>query len=199
MAEQQRVPLPGSDKQPVVDAEPIGDPHPEERLEVTVEVRPRPGHDLAARVDGLAAGTAALGREAFAERFGADAPDVGRVEAFARANGLAVVHTSRARRSVVLSGSVGRLSAAFGVSLAAYAHPDGGTFRGRRGPVYVPSDLADVIQGVFGLDDRPAARPRPWSAPRRRRRPRTDLTAAGAALHAGPGQRRPSAVRRSGR
>jgi kumamolisin len=59
----------------------------------------------------------------------------------------------------VLSGTAAKFGAAFGVQLADYAHPDGGSYRGRQGPIYIPSDLADIVQGVFGLDDRPAARP----------------------------------------
>jgi len=39
MAEQNRVPLAGSDKLPVADAEQVGELHPDERLEVTVRVR----------------------------------------------------------------------------------------------------------------------------------------------------------------
>ena len=160
MAEQQRVPLPGSDKQPVRGAEPLGDLHPTERLEVTLQLRPRDAHELAARVDGLAARRPdILSREEFGQRFGADRADLAAVEAFARDNGLVVVDASASTRTVVLSGTVAQLSAVFGVSLAAYAHPDGGTFRGRQGPIYVPPALANVVQGVFGLDDRPAARP----------------------------------------
>ena len=30
-------------------------------------------------------------------------------------------------------------------------------FRGRAGPVYLPAELAEVVEGVFGLDDRPQA------------------------------------------
>jgi kumamolisin len=43
--------------------------------------------------------------------------------------------------------------------LAAFEHPGGGTYRGRRGPIYIPTELANIVQGVFGLDDRPAAKP----------------------------------------
>jgi kumamolisin len=60
---------------------------------------------------------------------------------------------------VVLAGTAANIIAAFGVSLVAYAHPRGGSFRGRQGPIYVPSDVAAVVEGVFGLDNRPAARP----------------------------------------
>jgi len=163
VAEQNRVPLPGSDKQPVAGAEELGEAHPDERLEVTVRVRRRAEQDLAAQINLLAStlpeAREHLTREAYAERHGADPADIARVEAFARANGLSVVETSAARHSVVLSGTVAAVSAAFGVKLAQYGHPDGGTFRGRQGPIYIPAELSGIVQGVFGLDDRPAARP----------------------------------------
>jgi kumamolisin len=158
-----RVPLRGSEKQPVADAEPIAELHPDERIEVTVQLRSRAEWQLAALIDEIAARPVDqrvhLTREAFAERYGADPADVARVEAFAQANTLTVVETSIARRSCVLAGTVGSASAAFGVTLRLYNHPDAGTFRGRQGPIYIPSDLDGIVQGVFGLDDRPAARP----------------------------------------
>jgi kumamolisin len=59
---------------------------------------------------------------------------------------------------VVLSGTIAALSEAFGVSLENYEHPEG-AFRGRTGPIYLPADLAQIVQGVFGFDNRPQARP----------------------------------------
>jgi kumamolisin len=47
---------------------------------------------------------------------------------------------------------------AFGVELQRYDSPQG-SYRGRTGPVHVPSALADIVTGVLGLDDRPQARP----------------------------------------
>jgi kumamolisin len=158
-----RVALPGSEKRPVAEAEQLGAVHPEERVEVTIRVRSRGGSSLTEHLQRVAGQPASarqhLSREAFAEQFGADPADLARVEAFARANNLAVVSTSAARRSVVLGGTASQLGAAFGVQLETFAHPDGGSFRGRQGAIYVSSDLADVVEGVFGLDDRPVARP----------------------------------------
>src|SRR5437899_6538353 len=106
MAQQNRVPLPGSEKLPVGGADEVGEVHPDERLEVTVRVRRRGDADLSAQL-GLLASTPPearenLSREAYAERHGADPADIAKVEAFARANGLSVVETSAARQSVVL-------------------------------------------------------------------------------------------------
>jgi len=163
MAHANLVPVPGTEKHPVALAESLGDVHPEERIEVTVRVRARVDTQLAARVSDLASqpvhAREHLSREAFAAQFGADPADLARVAAFAQQHGLAVVDSSSARRSVVLSGPVAAMRTAFGVDLKLFAHPGGGTFRGREGAVYVPPELADVVVGVFGLDDRPAAGP----------------------------------------
>src|SRR5262249_33490677 len=56
------------------------------------------------------------------------------------------------------SGAVASFEAAFGVRLEQYQYA-AGSYRGRTGPVHVPADLADVVEGVFGLDDRPQAVP----------------------------------------
>jgi len=163
MAEQNRVAIPGSEKRPVANAERIGAVHPDERVEVTVRLRSRAEQDLTDRVRQLGAQAPEarqhLSREEYAQRFGADPAAIARVEAFARANGLSVVGTSAARQSVILAGTASQCTAAFGVELASYSHPDGGTYRGREGAIYIPADLANDVQGVFGLDDRPVARP----------------------------------------
>ena len=63
------------------------------------------------------------------------------------------------RRSVWLSGTVATMSTAFGVTLQEYSLPRGGSHRGRTGEILIPANLAGIIVGVFGLDNRPHARP----------------------------------------
>ncbi len=54
------------------------------------------------------------------------------------------------------AGPSAAVSEAFGVELRRFRL--GSTvFRGRVGPVLLPAALAEVIEGVFGLDDRPQA------------------------------------------
>ena len=162
MSQHNRVALQGSERRAVAGAESIGPPNPDERVEVTVWLRSKAGQALNEHVHSLVRAPGQqqpLSREGFAEQFGASAEDLARVEEFARQHGLAVVETSAARRSVVLSGRVSQLSNAFGVGLELMAHPDGGSFRGRVGPILIPAQLQDVIEGVFGLDDRPQAQP----------------------------------------
>ncbi len=99
-----------------------------------------------------------MSREDYADRFGASQADLDRVAEFAKSYGIAVVDTDRARRSVFLSGTVGQFAKAFGTAIEHYEY-DCATYRGRVGELSVPSDIADLVEGVFGIDDRPAARP----------------------------------------
>jgi kumamolisin len=83
---------------------------------------------------------------------------VRRVEDFAHQSGLDVVDAHPVRRTVVLSGPVSALERAFGTKLSRY-DLDGRVVRGRSGALSLPADLAGTVEGVFGLDDRPSARP----------------------------------------
>lgn len=166
-----RVTLPGSEKHALPGALAAGPIAPEERFEVTVRVRrkaplPAPGAANYAQ-DVPPAERNYLSRDAYAHAHGSDPADIAKVEAFARAHNLVVVEASAPRRSVFLSGTVAAFEAAFGAKIAHYEH-DGGTYRGRTGSLSVPADLADVVEGVFGIDDRPAAKPhfqRPRATP----------------------------------
>src|SRR3981081_3889375 len=62
------------------------------------------------------------------------------------------------RDAVGLSGTAAQFSAAFNVQLFQMAHARG-TFRGRTGAILLPVDLADIVEGVLGLDGRPQASP----------------------------------------
>ena len=148
-----RLPVRGSTREPLPNAERVGDAQSDERMEVSLRLRPRkalPTPDQA--------GEAPLSREQFEAEYGADPKDILAVSTFARQNGLQVVETSPARRTVVLAGTVSQMQTAFGVRLGQYEHP-GGTYRGRDGDVSLPADLHQVVEGVFGLDDRPQADP----------------------------------------
>jgi kumamolisin len=157
-----RVPLPGSESPAHPDARPTGPVASDRPIAVTVRVRGRRASPSDAELADLAATPPALrhypSREEYAAAHGADPADIAKVEAFARDHGLAVVDSDPARSSVVLSGTADKLGDAFGVALQQFDHPSG-PFRGHSGPVHIPADLAPVVEGVFGLDDRPIARP----------------------------------------
>ncbi len=158
-----KVQLTGSHRPPMPKSKLIGPVHPEERVEVTVRLRPRAPLSAAEQAASIAARSPKkrryLTREQLADAHGATAEDVARVEAFAKAHKLAVVETSVPRRSVILSGRAADISAAFGVTLQEYSHPEAGTYRGRTGPIMIPHELEGIMVGVFGLDNRPQARP----------------------------------------
>jgi kumamolisin len=141
--------VPGSERT-AMPGEVLGDADSAEEVTVTLVVRskragpPKPG---------------SMSREAYTQEYGAAPADLDKVESFARAHGLAVVERSAARRSVVLRGSVAAMNAAFGVALKRCRAGDA-TYRGREGALSVPSDLAEVVTAVLGLDNRPQAEAR---------------------------------------
>ena len=154
--------IPGSERSALSGAKPVAPASPDERIEVTVRLRsmvPIEANDVGGtHADTPPAQRRYLSRDQYASRHGADPRDIAKVTAFAAAHQLVVVEANAARRSLVLSGTSASLGAAFGVTLQQYEH-DGGTYRGRTGPVSVPADLAGIVEGVFGLDDRPQASP----------------------------------------
>jgi len=60
---------------------------------------------------------------------------------------------------VMLRGTAQNFTEAFAVNLSSYQHENGKIFRGRTGTINIPSELDGIVEGVFGLDDRPQARP----------------------------------------
>jgi hypothetical protein len=133
-----------------------------ETLSVTVRVRRRtdaPPLPDPARIASTPVGERTfLSREDFAEHYGASPEELNRVAAFGREHGLIVGEVSIPKRTVVLSGTVEKMSKAFQVDLGRYESATE-TYRGREGHVNLPDNLADVVEGVFGLDNRKMAQP----------------------------------------
>jgi kumamolisin len=155
-----RVEIAGSSRHLDPSWEQVGPADPNVPATLTVYVRdPAPDADP----DGTT-----MTREEYQRAHRADEGDIQAVLDFAAAYGLAIGEISRERRSVQVSGTLDGLAQAFGAQVALYRHPVGGVFRGRSGPLTVPVDLAPVITGVFGLDDRMAARAqfRPAASPK---------------------------------
>ena len=163
--------LKGSERSALPDAQALGLADQNERLEVSVIVRPQAREVLAEHVARLASAdrsSGPLSRAGFAATHGASSADLAAVKAFAQMYGLSVVQEHAARRTVVLSGTVAQFSQAFGVELKRYEYP-GGTYRGREGVIQIPEELEPVIEAVLGLDNRPQARPHFRVRPPRRR------------------------------
>ena len=139
----------------------MGPANPNESVDVTVRLRSRAGRTPLVNADALkppGERHSILTRKEFEQAYGADPEDITRVEGFAREHGLTVTEKSLARRTVILSGSVAAMNEAFGVELKQYQCPQG-RYRGRTGAVNIPEELEGVIEGVFGLDNRPQAKP----------------------------------------
>jgi hypothetical protein len=160
-------PIPGSERRAGRTARRLGPADPTELLTVTISLRRRPDGPPPPDFDHFAtvhpAQRQRLSEDEFARQYGVSPEDIDKVTAFATSRGLAVLETRAARRTVVVRGTVAQMNAAFGVDLGHYEHeirphrggtPQPETYRGREGVVHVPRSLADIVVGVFGLDNR---------------------------------------------
>jgi kumamolisin len=151
----ERAPIPGSHR--------VGPADANEMIEVSVFLRRR------SKASGNFPRMEELGRmpirerqylthDEFRSKHGARSEDFAQIRSFAEAHGLRVETESVPRRSVVLAGTVSAFSRAFDVELARYSSPHG-EYRGRTGKLSIPSDLAEIIECIVGLDNRPQAAP----------------------------------------
>jgi kumamolisin len=162
--------LEGSERHPSNTARFVRPTDPNERFSVTITVRRKPdGEPIPDEDYFLKTPPAArhqLSEDEFISKHGASAEDLKKVTDFAVKNGLKVEETNAARRSIVVSGTADQMSKAFAVRLGTYEHevhlrgnkPSEETYRGRDGFIHVPTNLADIITGVFGLDNRRVAK-----------------------------------------
>jgi kumamolisin len=111
------------------DAVRIGDVDRDERVEMTLALRP--------------------------EHF---APDAKKVKKVLGRFGLAADAEFPATGSLVMSGTAAQVEEAFHAGLGMYSHREDGVLRGREGELSIPADLDGLITGVFGLDQRRVAR-----------------------------------------
>jgi kumamolisin len=151
----------GSERQPVRGARLIHNTHPDQTIEISLRLRPKSEakhKELRSALE--KPGFKHMSRTEFENAHGADSADLNQIKKFAQEYGLQVHETGTelARRTVVLSGTASNLQRAFNVELKEYSHPKG-NFRGRVGAISMPADYADIVTGVFGLDNRPQAEP----------------------------------------
>jgi len=101
-----------------------------------------------------------LSHSEFAAQYGANPAHVDKMKQFAVENKLHMLERGDEvlRRTVTLAGTAAAMEKAFGVELNEYEHPDA-SYRGRTGAIHIPEEYAAMIQGVFGLDDRPMVKP----------------------------------------
>jgi len=151
------VQLPGSERAPLAEARPAGRLDTSERAEVTLVLRRRA--DIPAEI---VEGPTVLTRDELAERYGAAPADVDLVRQTLTGLGLAVTAVYPATRRVKVTGTLGELSRAFGVTLQQVSSTGPGgqvvTHRYREGALYVPAALDGIVLAVLGLDTRPEFR-----------------------------------------
>lgn len=154
--------LAGSWRPPPSGSRIVGPADANKRIRVTLYLRRGSARSRFPAIDRRAAlppgKRRALTREQFAKAHGARETDLKKIRAFAAQHHLTVVEERPSQRSVVIEGTVADFCNAFGIRMQRYEHANG-IFRGHDGPVSIPADLSGVIEGVFGLDDRPQVRP----------------------------------------
>lgn len=152
------VKLPGTEVPPLLGAGRVSMARSREKLTLTLQLRARGDetpHALEHVVDDIVAGRRPpLDRKEFAAEFGARREHVAAVRQFAKANGFRVSQVSVARRVVQLSGTRGRLAAAFGVKAVRYDVGET-SWQSLIGSVYLPTELAECVRAVFGFNERP--------------------------------------------
>ncbi len=152
--------LPDSEHPPVPNASHVGKATGNRDIRVSVILRRQKPLDIAA-LRGRQ-----LSHEEYDSTYGAAQKDFDAVKAFAQAHGLKVDEqkSSTARRRVELRGTVAAFNAAFGVELNDYeattGRHKGKQFHAITGTVQVPEELAESVEAVLGLDNRPIATPK---------------------------------------
>ena len=131
-----------------------------ERITATLILRRRQGQgsepmkDLAYFQTTPASARRQVSHKDFAGTYGADVAELLAVASFAHTNGLKVVESDAARRSVKVSGTAAAMNSAFGVELNHYDSPLG-HYHGHEGPANLPADIAPFVEAIVGLDNRP--------------------------------------------
>ena len=146
-----KVTLAGSQRQPIGTR--VGDQPNDETIEVSIILKPK------ARAAAPKAGAAAISREEFAAKHGADTGAIEKVKQFANEYNLTVGEVSVERRTVKLEGTAANMRRAFEVKLDRYEH-EGHQYRARTGGIQLPPELAGSVEAVLGQDDRPQAKTR---------------------------------------
>ncbi len=154
MSNSRKFALKGSDRVQLQGERAIGPTDPHQLVEVSVILRHRQPLPTPASIGKQ------MNHSEFAAQYGADPAHIDMIRKFANEYKLQVLERGDEilRRTVTLAGTAAKMEKAFGVELIDIDHPDG-AYRGRTSMIQIPEDLVPVVQGVFGLDDRPAAQP----------------------------------------
>ena len=160
--------LEGSERRPSPGARRVGSADSKERFSVTIVLRRRPDGESVPDFEYFQTtppgARRRLSEKEFAQKYGASPEDLKKVSDFAANSGLKVQETNAARRTVVVVGNRGpdeqgvrrlaRKVRARGAKRRRGEKAKTETYRGRDGFIHIPKELADIIIGVFGLDNR---------------------------------------------
>lgn len=154
MANAKKVHLAGTEHIPLSDARTIGPTDPHQLIEISVVLKHRQALPSTQQEGQF------ITHSDFARNYGAHPDDIEKIRQFAREYNLQVLERGdeALRRTVTLAGTAAAMEKAFGVELNEFEHAEG-SYRGHTGPIQVPEDIAPIVSGVFGLDDRPVAHP----------------------------------------
>ncbi|MBV8809758.1 MAG: S8 family serine peptidase [Acidobacteriaceae bacterium] len=129
---------------------PVGQPAPDQPTQITVVLRRRtPISD-----DGCLG--VHLSHAEFAGAYGAEPADIRALEDFAAEHGFSFASVNAGGRTVVLSGPLAAMAAAFGADIE-LRRWNGKVMRTRQGHLHVPVTLEDCVVAVLGFDQRPAS------------------------------------------
>lgn len=135
--------------------------NPRDKMVISIYIRPRSGARSVREETSSAAGIwrkqPSLSRKEFGLQHGASTADMNLVLDFAKKKRLEVVLKSARRRLVQVSGTASSLSKAFCIDLLHYKAGNE-IYRSHEGPICLPNEIADVVEGVVGFDSRRMAR-----------------------------------------
>jgi kumamolisin len=154
MPNPRKVALKGSERVSLPGARAIGPTDPHQLVEISVILKHRQPLETIHPTGKF------MNHGEFATQFGADPAHIDMIKRFAQENKLQMLERGDEvmRRTVTLAGTAANMEKAFGIELIDYDHPDG-NYRGRTGAIQLPEEIAPFVKGVFGLDDRPVAKP----------------------------------------
>ena len=129
-------------------------------VRVGLLLRPKNGADPAKSVAAMAAVHPRKRRLVACQEldasYGASPEDVAAVEAFAAKHGLEVVEVNRAGRLVILRATLEAFAESLRCKLKAHDQQGPGKVYHRpEHPIGAPTELADLVEGIFGLDNLP--------------------------------------------
>ena len=154
----------GSERYALPGAVAVGRADQQAQIEVTLKLRRKKKlPDMARRP------AVAMTRAQFAAKHGTSPSDIAKVVKTLGQYGLKCTAQDPVTRGVRFSGTVADMEKAFQVTLfnytrAGYTH-ESGDYRGRVGFVHIPTSLKNIVEAVFGLDNRRMVRRRRQPVP----------------------------------